>query len=131
MARTIPRIRIEKAKAEYIRTGGNAYKALKAAGLAEATARHNIGDDNTLLNTVKAEVAQEVDKAKLADKAWLRLGKNVNSEKESISNAAAIAILDFTEGKKSKQEAEVTLKDQQAELDRVRRVLLEKSLITN
>jgi len=60
MARTIPRIRIEKAKAEYIRSGNGA-KAILAAGLSKSYAYHDVDDKNTLLNTVKAETAKELD----------------------------------------------------------------------
>uniref|UniRef100_A0A6M3IUW2 Terminase n=1 Tax=viral metagenome TaxID=1070528 RepID=A0A6M3IUW2_9ZZZZ len=57
----ISRVKINKAKAEYIKSNGNGYKTLKAAGLAETTARHNVSPNNKLLKTVKAETAKELD----------------------------------------------------------------------
>ena len=49
-------------KKEYLRTGGNGYKSLKAGGLSESTARHRVRANNTLLNVVKAEIENDIQK---------------------------------------------------------------------
>ena len=100
--RTINPLRKELVKREYLRTGGNGYKALKAGGLKESTARHCVEKNNTLLNLVKKEIAEEINKDDLIKKAYLTLKKNLKSQQGSVANTAAIAILDFNEGKKSK-----------------------------
>jgi hypothetical protein len=54
-----------------------------------------------LLNVVKSEIQQDINKARLAERSYQTLQDNLEADKASDRNTAAIAILDFVEGKKS------------------------------
>ena len=93
MARTINPIRKEKVKQEYKRNGGNAYKALKAGGLAESTAKHSVMKKNTLLNIVKAEILQELKESDItAEMVINRLNedKQLAIAKKDIATAVRV-----------------------------------------
>src|SRR3990172_6731459 len=80
--------------------GENAKQALLNEGYAPSTA-HN-ATKKKVVRDCKDEIIEELNKERLAELAYKTLKDNLLAEKASDRNTAASAILDFTEGSKSK-----------------------------
>jgi hypothetical protein len=81
--------------------GKNDSDIMRAAGFSQSMIKHKSRDKIVSIQVEKSRIKKEIDKEGLANKAWKRLEKNLNAKKETVQTTAAIAILDFTEGKKS------------------------------
>lgn len=93
MARTINPVRKALVKKEYLKTGGNGYKALKAGGLTEKTARHSVRANNTLLNIVKAEIEEDIQKIITVDYVLGKLRYFVDHAKNDADRIRATELL--------------------------------------
>lgn len=126
MPATINPIRKALVKNEYLKTGGNGYKALKAGGLSESTARHRVRTDNKLLNVVKAEIEEDIKSIITVDYVLNKLKYFVDNAKNDADRIRATELLGkwqamFTD----KQEiSQAEKEDNQFSLDRLNKIKL-------
>lgn len=124
MPATINPIRKALVKNEYLKTGGNGYKALKAGGLSESTARHRVRANNKLLNVVKAEIEEDIKSIITVDYVLNKLKYFVDNAKNDADRIRATELLGkwqamFTD----KQEISQSEKeDNQFSLERLSRI---------
>ncbi len=95
MPRTINPIRKALVKTEYLKSGGNGYKALIAGHCKESTARHSVRANNTLLNVVRAEIQRDILKETTVKKVLeeleeLRLLATANKDFSTATRCAEL-----------------------------------------
>ena len=98
MAHQVDTIKLKKYKESRLK-GNSKSKALMDIGVKPESANAHCSDMPVVLRG-EMEIADEIDKAGLAKKAYRTLESNLSAERPSDRNTAASAILDFTEGKK-------------------------------